>query len=67
MEWESKIFLSDDEIRIVTIFLAYGVGIGIFIGMFFNNIILFFSLGGVISIIASTMKIWVDRRLKHIK
>lgn len=67
MEWESKIFLSDDEIKIVAIFLAYGVGIGIFIGMFFNNIILFFSLGGVISIIASTMKIWVYRRLKHIK
>lgn len=67
MEWESKIFLSDDEIRIVAIFLAYGVGIGIFIGMFFSNIILFFSLGGVISIIASTMKIWVNRRLKHIK
>lgn len=67
MEWESKIFLSDDEIKIVAIFLAYGVGIGIFVGMFFNNIILFFSLGGVISIIASTMKIWVNRRLKHIK
>ena len=67
MEWESKVFLSDEEIKIVAIFLAYGVGIGIFIGMFFSNIILFFSLGGVISIIASTMKIWVDRRLKHIK
>jgi len=67
MEWESKVFLSDEEIRIVAIFLAYGVGIGIFIGMFFNNIILFFSLGGVISIIASTMKILIYRRVKHIK
>lgn len=64
MEWESKIFLSDDEIKIVAIFLAYGVGIGIFIGMFFSNISLFFSLGGVLSIIISTLKVYINRKVK---
>lgn len=64
MEWESKVFLSDDEIRIVSIFLAYGIGIGIFIGMFFSNISFFFSLGGVVSIVISTLKIYINRKVK---
>ena len=38
MEWNDKLFLSDDEIKIFSIYLAYGVGIGVLIGLFLDNI-----------------------------
>lgn len=31
MEWNDGLFLSDEEIKVLAIFLAYGVGIGKYI------------------------------------
>ena len=61
MEWNDKLFLSDDEIKIFSIYLAYGVGIGVLIGLFLDNIQLCFSLGGVISVVVSLIKIYINR------
>jgi hypothetical protein len=61
MEWNSGFFLSDEEIKVLAIYLAYGTGLGVFIGMFFDNIQLFFSLGGVLSIIISLIKVLLTR------
>ena len=61
MEWISGLFLSDKEINVLAIYLAYGTGLGVFIGMFFDNIQMFFSLGGVLSIIVSLIKIFITR------
>ena len=61
MEWNDKLFLSDDEIKILSIYLAYGVGIGVLIGLFFDNIQLCFALGGVISVVVSLIKIYVNK------
>ena len=51
MEWNDGLFLSDEEIKVLAIFLAYGVGIGVLVGLFVGNIQLCFALGGVISIL----------------
>lgn len=61
MKYIDNLFLTDDEIRILAIFLAYGIGIGVFVGMFFGKIELFFALGGVISILVSLSKIYIER------
>ena len=61
MKYVDNLFLTDDEIRILAIFLAYGVGIGVFVGMFFSKIELFFALGGVISVLVSLSKIYIER------
>lgn len=61
MEWNDKLFLSDDEMKILSIYLAYGVGIGVLIGLFFDNIQLCFALGGVTSVVVSLIKIYINK------
>lgn len=61
MKYIDNLFLTDDEIRILAIFLAYGVGMGVLVGMFFGKIELFFALGGVISVLISLSKIGLER------
>ena len=61
MKWIENIFLTDDETKILSIYLVYGVGLGIFIGLFFSKVELFFALGGTISILASLFKIYICR------
>lgn len=64
MKWIENLFLTEDEIKVLSIYLVYGVGLGILIGLFFSKIELFFALGGVISIIISISKIYIDRNKK---
>ena len=61
MEWNDGLFLSDEEIKVLAIFLAYGVGIGVLVGLFVGNIQLCFALGGVISILVSLIKTFIER------
>lgn len=61
MEWNDKLFLSDDEIKIFSIYLAYGVGIGVLIGLLLDNIQLCFALGGVMSVVVSLIKIYINK------
>lgn len=64
MKWIENLFLTEDEIKVLSIYLVYGVGLGILIGLFFSKIELFFALGGVISIIVSIGKIYINRSKK---
>ena len=64
MKWIENLFLTEDEIKVLSIYLVYGVGLGILIGLFFSKIELFFALGGVISILVSIGKIYIDRSKK---
>lgn len=64
MKWIENLFLTDDEIKVLSIYLVYGVGVGVVLGLFFNNIELFFALGGVISIIVSVLKVYINRSKK---
>ena len=43
-----KIFLSDKEYEIISKGIVFGVLLGTLIGMLYGEIILFFSLGGVL-------------------
>lgn len=61
MKWLEGLFLTEDEIKILSIYLAYGVGFGVLIGLFFSKIELCFALGGVVSILVSLFKIYIDR------
>lgn len=61
MEWNDKLFLSEEELKLLTMFLAYGVGLGVLAGLFTGNIQLCFALGGVISILISLLKIFINR------
>lgn len=61
MKWIENIFLTDDEIKTVSIYLVYGVGLGILIGLFISKIELCFALGGTISIIFSLFRIYIYR------
>lgn len=67
MEWNDGLFLSDEEIKVLAIFLAYGVGIGVLVGLFVGNIQLCFALGGVISILVSLIKTFIERVKKSNK
>ncbi|GAA0819874.1 hypothetical protein [Clostridium tertium] len=67
MEWNDRLFLSDEEIKVLAIFLAYGVGIGVLVGLFVGNIQLCFALGGVISILVSLIKTFIERVKKSNK
>ncbi len=64
MKWIENLFLTEDEIKVLSIYLVYGVGVGVVLGLFFNNIELFFALGGVISIIVSVFKVYINRSKK---
>ena len=61
MKYIDNLFLTDDEIKILAIFLAYGVGLGILVGLFFSSVELYFALGGVISVLVSLFKIYIER------
>lgn len=61
MKWLDNLFLSEDEIKTLAIFLAYGVGIGVLAGLLFSNVEMGFALGGVISILVSLFKIYIER------
>ncbi|GAA0086051.1 hypothetical protein ACH36K_02475 [Clostridium sp. MB05] len=67
MEWNDRLFLSDEEIKVLAIFLAYGVGIGVLVGLFIDNVQLCFALGGVISILISLLKTFFVRIKKSNK
>ena len=67
MEWNDGLFLSDEEIKVLAIFLAYGVGIGVLVGLFVGNKQLCFALGGVISILVSLIKTFIERVKKSNK
>lgn len=64
MRWLDSLFLSEDEIKTLAIFLAYGVGLGVLAGLFFNNVELGFALGGFISIVVSLFKSYIERTKK---
>ncbi|AYE34412.1 hypothetical protein [Clostridium septicum] len=59
------IYLSDEEIKRLTIYLAYGVGLGVLSGIFMDNIIFGFSLGGVISIIIALLICFINKVSKN--
>lgn len=61
MKWLDDLFLSEDEIKTLAIFLAYGVGLGVLAGLLFSNVEMGFALGGVISILVSLFKIYIER------
>lgn len=62
MEWNnSMMYLSDDEIKIVAMYLAYGAGIGVFLGVFIENIPLYFSLGSVIGIVVAIIGCFIRK------
>lgn len=67
MEWNDRLFLSDDEIKILAILLAYGIGVGVLVGLFLGNVQLYFALGGVISILVSLIKTFIGRVKKSNK
>lgn len=64
MEFNDKLFLTDDEIKLLSIYLMFGVFIGIIVGAILSNVQLFFSLGGVVSILISFVVIIVKRNKK---
>lgn len=64
MKWLENLFLTEDEIKTLAIYLAYGAGFGVLIGLFFSKIELCFALGGVVSILVSLFKIYVYRTKK---
>lgn len=64
MEFNDKLFLTDEEIKLLSIYLMFGVFIGIIIGAILSNVHLFFSLGGVVSILISFVVIIVKRNKK---
>lgn len=64
MEFNDKLFLTDEEIKLLSIYLVFGVFIGIIVGAILSNVQLFFSLGGVVSILISFVVIIVKRNKK---
>ena len=67
MEFDDKIFLTDEEIKLLSIYLMFGVFIGIIVGAILSNVQLFFSLGGVVSILISFVVMIVKRNKKSDK
>ena len=67
MEFNDKIFLTDEEIKLLSIYLRFGVFIGIIVGAILSNVQLFFSLGGVVSILISFVVMVVKRNKKSDK
>lgn len=50
-----KMILSEGDYEYLTKGIAFGVGIGIIIGIIAENIILFFALGGVVGILVASI------------
>lgn len=67
MEFNDKIFLTDEEIKLLSIYLMFGVFIGTIVGAILSNVQLFFSLGGVVSILISFVVMVVKRNKKSDK
>ena len=67
MEFDDKIFLTDEEIKLLSIYLMFGVFIGTIVGAILSNVQLFFSLGGVVSILISFVVMIVKRNKKSDK
>lgn len=67
MEFNDKIFLTDEEIKLLSIYLMFGVFIGTIVGAILSNVQLFFSLGGVVSILISFVVMIVKRNKKSDK
>ncbi|MEG0856472.1 MAG: hypothetical protein RSG52_08330 [Terrisporobacter sp.] len=63
MEWNNNMmYLSDDEIKVLAMYLAYGAGIGVFMGIFSENIPLYFSLGSVVGIVVSIIVCIINKQ-----
>lgn len=58
-----KVLLSDKDYEYLTKVIAMGVGIGILIGLLFDDVIFFFSLGGVVGVLLASILILI-RKLK---
>lgn len=55
MEWNRKyLFLNDEDINRIALYLAYGTVIGVIFGVIFGDVPLFFSLGAALGIVIST-------------
>ena len=67
MEFNDKIFLTDEEIKLLSIYLMFGVFIGTIVGAILSNVQLFFSVGGVVSILISFVVMIVKRNKKSDK
>lgn len=50
-----KISLTEAEFTLVSKGIAFGAGIGILLGAFIGNVVLFFSLGGVCGILSTSI------------
>lgn len=61
-----KANLTECEYELVAKGIAFGVGIGILIGTLIGEVVLFFSLGGVLGII-STLTYTFYKRFKNFK
>lgn len=66
MEYNNKdgFFLSDEEIGELALYIAYGTGIGVFLGVIFNNIPLCFALSGVGGVLVSLGRSFFKRLKK---
>ncbi|MDO5040427.1 hypothetical protein [Clostridium sp.] len=62
-----KISLSEAEFTLVSKGIAFGVGIGMLIGIFIGDVILFFSLGGVCGILSTSIYSMIKRLKKSEK
>ena len=58
----SKLILKEKDYEILTKGIVSGVGIGILIGVIVGEVILLFSLGGVVGIIISSIFIILNNR-----
>ncbi|WP_195989170.1 hypothetical protein [Clostridium sp. D53t1_180928_C8] len=50
-----KLMLSEKDYEYLTKGIAFGVGIGVIVGIIFNDINFFFALGGVIGIVIASI------------
>lgn len=57
-----KLILKEKDYEILTKWIVSGVGIGILIGVIVGEVILLFSLGGIIGIIISSICIILNNR-----
>ncbi len=62
-----KISLSEAEFTLVSKGIVFGVGIGMLIGIFIGDVILFFSLGGVFGILSTSIYSMIKRLKKSEK